>query len=200
MTIGRLEALGSTVEYAQGDIRDASRLKATLARWKETHGPIAGFVHGAGRIEDKPLRDKSLDSFDRVLGVKLEGAWNLAKLVDPVGLRFAAFFSSVAGRFGNAGQSDYAAANEGLNKLALWLDRRWDCRVVSMIWGPWSGSGMAETIGDRFARRGIGMIDPVDGASRLADELLRGEKGEVEVIVSGPLGDLSDTIARRTRR
>ncbi|MGE3818630.1 MAG: SDR family NAD(P)-dependent oxidoreductase [Isosphaeraceae bacterium] len=199
-TLGRLKALGAQAEYAARDVRDASGLKATLDRWKETHGPLAGFVHGAGLIEDRPLRDKTLESFNRVVGVKLEGALNLASLVDPTSLRFAAFFSSVAGRFGNLGQTDYASANEALNKLALWLDHRWDCRVVSMIWGPWAGSGMAHQIGDRFARRGIGMIDPVDGKSRLAEELLHGREGEVEIIVSGALGDLSDTTLVRTGR
>jgi hypothetical protein len=105
-------------------------------------------------------------------------------------LRFAAFFSSVAGRFGNRGQGDYAAANEALNKLALWLDRRWPCRVVSVIWGPWSGVGMVSDLEGHFGRRGLGMIPPRLGAPRFADELARGPKGVVEVLVAGDLGPL----------
>ena len=56
-------------------------------------------------------------------------------------LKFTALFSSIAGRFGNVGQSDYAAANEMLNKLAHWLDRRWPGRVVSLDLGPLVGRG-----------------------------------------------------------
>src|SRR6266478_6519810 len=110
-----------------------------------------------------------LKSFDCVLSTKLEGPLNLARLVDPASLGFAAFFSSVAGRFGNRGQTDYAAANEALNKLALWLDRRWPCRVVSLIWGPWSGVGMVSDLEGHLGRRGLGMISPADGAPRLGE-------------------------------
>jgi NAD(P)-dependent dehydrogenase (short-subunit alcohol dehydrogenase family) len=137
------------------------------------------------------LKDKTVESFDRVVGTKLGGAFNLVRLVDPASLRFTVFFSSVAGRFGNAGQSDYAAANDALNKLAVWLDGRWPGRLVSMIWGPWSGVGMVSELEAHLSRRGLGMIPPDDGRSRLADELTRGAKGDVEVIVAGDLGALA---------
>ncbi len=107
-------------------------------------------------IQDKLIRDKTLGSFDAVLGTKLDGALNLARLLEPEALRFAALFSSIAGRFGNAGQSDYAAANEVLNKLALWLDRRWPGRVVAMNWGPWSGVGMVSDLEGHLGARGWG--------------------------------------------
>jgi NAD(P)-dependent dehydrogenase (short-subunit alcohol dehydrogenase family) len=141
-------------------------------------------------IHDRWLRDKSPEAFDRVLGTKLEGALTLAGLLDPDALRFAVFFSSVAGRFGNQGQSDYAAANEALNKLALWLDQRWAGRVVSLIWGPWAGVGMVSDLEAHLGRRGLGMIAPEVGASRLADELETDSKGDVEVIVAGDLGSM----------
>ncbi|MBV8267908.1 MAG: hypothetical protein JO252_16400, partial [Planctomycetaceae bacterium] len=82
-----------------------------------------------------------------------------------------------------------------LNKLAIWLDRRWPGRVVSMIWGPWSGVGMVSDLEDHLGRRGLGMIVPDLGASRLADELSRGTGGDVEVVVAGDLGTLEDTAA-----
>ncbi|MEO6811334.1 MAG: SDR family NAD(P)-dependent oxidoreductase, partial [Isosphaeraceae bacterium] len=194
-----LRATGSVVDYAQADVRDADALGRALAVWREQYGPPVALIHGAGVIQDKLLRDKTPESFDRVLGTKLEGALTLARLVDPQVLKFAALFSSVAGRFGNRGQADYAAANEALNKLALWLDRRWPCRVVSMLWGPWSGVGMVSEIEGHLGKRGLGLIPPEIGRARLADELRLGRKGDVEVLVTadlGPLGEPADPLAK----
>jgi acyl transferase domain-containing protein/NAD(P)H-dependent flavin oxidoreductase YrpB (nitropropane dioxygenase family) len=188
--LAALRSLGCTVDYAEADVRDVEALGRVLAAWRSRFGPLKGFVHGAGVIQDKLLRDKTLASFDRVLGTKVEGALNLARLVDPSALKFAAFFSSVAGRFGNRGQADYAAANETLNKLAIWLDRRWPGRVVSLIWGPWSGVGMVSDLESHLARQGLGMIAPAQGVHRLAEELRLGRKGAVEVIVAGEIGPL----------
>ena len=187
-----LRATGATVEYARADVRDPLALRSALDNWRERYGPPVGLIHGAGVIQDKLLRDKTPESFDRVIGTKLYGALTLARLIDPDPLRFAAFFSSVAGRFGNRGQADYAAANDALNKLAVWLDRRWSGRVVSMIWGPWSGVGMVSDLEAHLGRQGFGMILPEVGSPRLGDELAFGTKGDVEVIVAGDLGKLVD--------
>jgi NAD(P)-dependent dehydrogenase (short-subunit alcohol dehydrogenase family) len=193
--LAAFRAAGAEVEYAQADVRDADALRQLLTDWRGRFGPFAGLIHGAGVIQDKLLRDKTPESFDRVLGTKLDGALNLAALLDSDPLRFAAFFSSVAGRFGNSGQADYAAANDALNKLAIWLDRRWAGRVVSIIWGPWSGVGMVSDLEAHLGRRGLGMISPQAGRSLLTDELRHGRKGDVEVILAGdiaPLAALSD--------
>jgi NAD(P)-dependent dehydrogenase (short-subunit alcohol dehydrogenase family) len=145
-------------------------------------------------IKDKLIRQKTPESFDRVLGTKVDGALNLIRLVRPEALKFMALFSSIAGRFGNVGQSDYAAANEILNKLAQWLDRRWPGRVVSVIWGPWSGVGMVSQLEGHLGRRGLGMIAPEVGRTLLLDELRHGRKGDVEVIYTGGLGTLEDPL------
>jgi len=187
-------ATGATVDYAPVDVRDGRALAQVLDRWRRRHGEPAGLIHGAGVIKDKLLRDKTAEAFDFVLGTKIDGALNLARLLKGDTLRFAALFSSIAGRFGNLGQSDYAAANEVLNKLALWLDRRWPGRVVSMIWGPWSGVGMVSDLEGHLGGRGLGMIPPEVGRSLLLDELRAGRKGEVEVIQAGELGSLDGPI------
>jgi acyl transferase domain-containing protein len=189
-----LRNLGATVEYAQVDVCDPRALGTVLEGWRSRYGEFAGLIHGAGLIKDKLIRHKTVESFDRVLGTKLDGALNLVRLVVPDALKFAVLFSSIAGRFGNVGQSDYAAANEILNKLALWLDRRWPCRVVSAIWGPWSGVGMVSQLESHLGRRGLGMIAPEVGRSLLIDELRYGKKGDVEVIYTGELGTLEQPI------
>ena len=185
---------GATVDYAPVDVRDGVALSRVLDGWRHRHGEPVGLVHGAGVIKDKLIRDKTPESFDEVLGTKLDGILNLAGLLKPEAIRFAALFSSIAGRFGNVGQSDYAAANETLNKLALWLDRRWTGRVVSMIWGPWSGVGMVSELEGHLEGQGLQMITPDSGRSLLADELRFGSKGAVEVIEAGELGTLADPI------
>jgi NAD(P)-dependent dehydrogenase (short-subunit alcohol dehydrogenase family) len=186
----RIRDTGVEVRYAGADVRDPEALARVLGQWRTEFGPPVGLVHAAGVIQDKFLRDKTTPSFDRVLSTKLQGALNLAHQLDPKSLRFSALFSSVAGRFGNRGQADYAAANEALNKLAVWLDARWPGRVVSIMWGPWSGVGMVSDLEKHLGSRGLTMIPPEDGRSRLLDELLRGRKGEVEVVIAGNVGSL----------
>ncbi len=187
----RFREAGASVEYAAVDVRDTHALRTILDDWKERHGSPVGLIHGAGVIQDKLLRDKSTESFDRVLSPKIEGALNLARWFANDPPRFAVFFSSIAGRFGNQGQSDYAAANEVLNKLAIWLDRQWPAsHVVSMIWGPWSGLGMVSELEPHLTKRGMTMISPEIGAQRLVEELRNGRKGEVEVIIAGRLDSL----------
>jgi len=197
--LDRMRALGARVEYARADVRDPNDLARVLEAWRRRFGDPVGLIHGAGFIKDKLICAKSVDVFDRVLGTKLEGALNLARSVKADALRFAVFFSSIAGRFGNAGQSDYAAANEAMNKLAVQLDRQWSCRVVAPIWGPWAGIGMVSELEGHLGAQGLGTIAPEDGVAALMDELSRGRKGEVEVVLARELGTL-DAPIRRVRR
>jgi NAD(P)-dependent dehydrogenase (short-subunit alcohol dehydrogenase family) len=192
-----LRQAGSTVAYARADVRDPGALAKVLDQWRARYGEPVGLIHGAGLIKDKLIRQKSIESFDRVLETKFYGALNLIRLVRQDALKFTVLFSSIAGRFGNVGQSDYAAANEILSKLAHWLDRRSAGRVLSVIWGPWSGVGMVSQLETHLGRRGLGMISPDEGPSLLVDELRYGQKGDVEVILSGKLGTLEEPIARQ---
>jgi hypothetical protein len=199
-TLDRLRSLGSTVEYAQADVRDLEHLGKVVSSWQRRFGDAVGLIHGAGLIRDKLIREKSLSSFERVLGTKLDGALNLVRLVRLEKLRFTVLFSSIAGRFGNRGQSDYAAANEVLNKLAIWLDHRTPGRVVAPNWGPWSGIGMVSDLEAHLGARGLGMISPEAGVAALMDELARGHKGDVEVILAGELGKLDAPLERPSRK
>jgi hypothetical protein len=61
-----------------------------------------------------------------------------------------------------------------------------------MIWGPWSGVGMVSDLEAHLGRRGLAMIAPAVGASKLGNELERGAKGDVEVIVAGDLGSMTE--------
>ena len=138
-------------------------------------------IHGAGVLEDKLIRHKTSESFERVYATKLAGAATLVeRLRDDV--KIVVLFSSISGAFGNRGQADYAAAGDALDKLAWQLQQKLSGRVVSIDWGPWAGTGMAVDLAREYARRGIGLIEPEDGVEALLAEL-RGGRGDAQVIL-----------------
>jgi acyl transferase domain-containing protein/NAD(P)-dependent dehydrogenase (short-subunit alcohol dehydrogenase family)/NAD(P)H-dependent flavin oxidoreductase YrpB (nitropropane dioxygenase family)/acyl carrier protein len=179
-----IRAAGSTVEYRAVDVRDESAFGALLDELNGAGG-IAGVIHGAGVIEDKLLKDKTPDSFDRVFGTKVDSALALARKLDPAKLKFFAMFASITSRYGNRGQADYAAANEVLSKLACDLDRRWPGRVVSIAWGPWAEVGMVAELEKHLVARGLKLIEPAIGAGFAVDEIIFGPKGQPEVLIAG---------------
>jgi hypothetical protein len=142
-------------------------------------------IHGAGVIEDKLRRGKTPESFERVFGTKVDSALTLVRKLDPKGVKFFALFASISSRYGNRGQSDYAAANEVLSKLACDLDRKWPGRVVSVAWGPWAEVGMVADLEKHLVARGLKLIEPEVGARFAVDEVVYGAKGVPEVVVAG---------------
>ena len=180
----RVRQAGAEVEYVAVDVGDRAAFGRVLADVRHRHGRIDGVVHGAGIREDRLLADKEPDSFERVLKAKVEAALTLFEHLDLDRLKLLCFFSSTAARYGSAGQSDYAAANETLNGLARWLEGRTPARVVSIGWGPWApGVGMVdEALARRFRRRGVSTIPLRRGVAAFLDELASGAKGDAEVV------------------
>jgi NADP-dependent 3-hydroxy acid dehydrogenase YdfG len=182
--LSALRAAGGAVEYRAIDVRDRDAFGSLLDELNRAGG-ITGVVHGAGVIDDKLLRDKTPESFERVFGTKVDSSLTLAAKLDPSRVKFFALFASITSRYGNRGQSDYAAANEVLSKLACDLDRRWPGRVVSVAWGPWAEVGMVADLEKHLVARGLKLISPQVGAAFAADEFVFGRKGTPEVLFVG---------------
>jgi acyl transferase domain-containing protein/NAD(P)H-dependent flavin oxidoreductase YrpB (nitropropane dioxygenase family)/NAD(P)-dependent dehydrogenase (short-subunit alcohol dehydrogenase family) len=181
-TLVALRLTGARVTYLQADVRAGTAFGETIDRVYAEFGRLDGVIHGAGVIEDRRVEDKDPDSFDRVFDTKADGAFLLAAHLRLESLKFAVFFSSVS-YLGTAGQSDYAAANGVMNALARDLDRRMPGRVVSILWGPWQGAGMAsEETQSRIRDRGVQIIPSAAGRRCFVEELLYGHKGDVEVL------------------
>jgi malonyl CoA-acyl carrier protein transacylase len=183
----KLEAIGARVEYHSLDVRDREAVGALIKRIYEDHGNINAVVHGAGVIEDAYIKDKSPESFLRVFETKVLGAFNLAETIRLESLDYFFLFSSVVGRTGNAGQSDYVAANEVVNKLALSLASKVRGRASSIMWGPWKGGMAQPELESIFASYGWAMIDANAGRRALVDEILMGKREEVEVLLVAEL-------------
>jgi len=178
-TLGAIRDAGSQVSYHAVDVRDDDGFGALIERLRGRHGRIDGVVHGAGLIEDKLLCDKTAESFERVFATKVAGANLLARKLAR-DARFFVLFSSIAGTFGSRGQTDYAAANDALDKLAHQLHRSVAGRVLSIGWGPWQGVGMVHADLQReYEKRGIDLITPDAGVDCFFRELLSGTDPQV---------------------
>jgi hypothetical protein len=146
-------------------------------------------VHGAGAIADKLIVDKSYESFDAVFDTKADSTFLLGRYLQPETLKALLLFGSVAGRYGNRGQSDYAAANEVTNRLGWQLARHWpNVRVATINWGPWDTTGMAsEEVKRQFRDRGVIPIPIEAGCDFFWQELTLGSPEDVEIIAGeGP--------------
>jgi NAD(P)-dependent dehydrogenase (short-subunit alcohol dehydrogenase family) len=187
--VAALELRGAEVTLLQADVADAAAFGAAIDEVYARFGRIDAVLHGAGVIEDQRLELKPLDAFDRVFNTKVSSTISLAGHLRTEGLRWVVLFGSVSGRFGNPGQTDYAAANEVLNRLALTLGRQWpSTRVAAINWGPWRGLGMASDAAVALmAARGITAIIPSSGRRFLVRELLAGARDDAVVVAgAGP--------------
>ncbi|MEU5112720.1 SDR family NAD(P)-dependent oxidoreductase [Streptomyces longwoodensis] len=187
-TLAEIRAAGSEVEYLAVDITDAAATAAALAPYRER---ITGLVHGAGVLADQLIAAKKAAEIDRVFSVKLGGLRSVVAALEAGRLRHVVLFSSVAGFFGNRGQSDYAMANEVLNAWAAsFKGRHPGAHVSSLNWGAWDSGMVSPQIKAVFEERGIALI-PEDTGTRLFAEQFAPERSGDVVTVLGPTTPLS---------
>ena len=188
LTIEAVEASGNHAAYHAVDVTDMSALEAL---GKSLGRTITGVVHGAGMEDSKLVSDKGYDVFDKVVRVKVDGWRALLSAVvasGATGPKFACCFTSVAGRFGNGGQTDYAAANSVLDAEMARLTASQSCRAVAIGWTGWRDVGMATrgSIEAVFAAAGIETLAVDDGVALFVAEALQG--GKRRVLGCGSLG------------
>ncbi|ORV44763.1 beta-ketoacyl-ACP reductase [Mycolicibacter engbaekii] len=100
------------------DVTDSAEVDALVATAVERFGGLDIMVNNAGITRDATMRKMTEDDFDQVIAVHLKGTWN--------GLRAAAAImrerkrgaivnmSSISGKVGMIGQTNYSAAKAGI--------------------------------------------------------------------------------------
>ncbi|WP_124723657.1 type I polyketide synthase, partial [Streptomyces sp. ADI95-17] len=155
-----LGAKGSKVTLAACDAGDRNALAALLTT-VPAELPLTAVFHSAALLDDGLLDTLTTGQLDRALRAKVRAAVNLHELTRDLGTDLSAFvlFSSVAGVLGGVGQGNYAPANAFLDALAQHR-RAHGLTATSLQWGHWRGSGLGEGQEERFARTGVGAMDP----------------------------------------
>ncbi len=187
-TLTDIEAYGGQAVYLAVNVLNVGELKSAVAKAEQQLGKITGVIHGAGRLADKLIENKTEWDFEAVYSVKTEGLLALLQCVNPMTLEHLVLFSSVAGFYGNNGQTDYAIANEILNKSAhLFQKNHPNCHVVSIDWGAWDGGMVSPGLKKMFEAHGVQLIPQDAGAWLMAYELSKANKSEAQVVVGSVL-------------
>ena len=206
MAIERSEAALSAIEavtaagglplYHSVNLLDGEAITAVIQNIRETYGKIDVLVHAGGIEISRGLDKKDAAQFDLVYDIKADGFFSLLNAAKEMPIGATVVFSSVAGRFGNNGQTDYSAANDLLCKLtSSFRNSRPDTKGIAIDWTAWGGIGMATrgSIPRIMEMAGIEMLPPEVGVPTVRRELVAGGfKGEI--LVAGKLGILTEEL------
>ncbi|MAT48924.1 MAG: hypothetical protein CMA27_03740 [Euryarchaeota archaeon] len=200
LTINAIESTGNYARYFSCDVNESKSLSKIGSLIGKDIGAITGIIHGAGIEDSKLIGDKDTEIFEKVVSIKTNGWINLFKAAEDSGtkdLRIACCFTSIAGRFGNAGQTDYSAANCILDAEMSRLNAIGNTRGIAIAWTGWREVGMATkgSIEKVFEQAGIQTVGLERGVQLFVDEFLR--NGKRRVVIAGELGILDELGVKR---
>jgi acyl transferase domain-containing protein/NAD(P)-dependent dehydrogenase (short-subunit alcohol dehydrogenase family)/acyl carrier protein len=185
-------AAGGTAEYRAVNLLDAPVVSGVVDEIRQRHGRIDVLLHAGGIEISRSLAEKESREFDLVFDIKADGFFSLLRAAEGMPIGATVVFSSVAGRFGNSGQTDYSAANALLCCVSRSLRQtRPETRAIAIDWTAWGGIGMATrgSIPKIMEMAGIEMLAPEVGIPTIRRELTAGGTAD-EIVVGGRLGIL----------
>jgi acyl transferase domain-containing protein/acyl carrier protein/NAD(P)-dependent dehydrogenase (short-subunit alcohol dehydrogenase family) len=183
---------GGVAHYHSVNLLDAEAVAKVMKDIGEKSGKIDVLLHAAGMEISHPLPDKKPEEFNLVFDVKSDGWFNLLSNMGEMPLGSAVVFSSVAGRFGNTGQTDYSSANDLMCKyISSFRTTRPGTHGIAIDWTAWQGIGMASrgSIPTIMKQAGIDMLPPEAGIAIVRRELTAGRVSG-EVVIAQGLGML----------
>jgi acyl transferase domain-containing protein/acyl carrier protein/NAD(P)-dependent dehydrogenase (short-subunit alcohol dehydrogenase family) len=176
---------GGNAHYCAVNLTDADAVTRVIEKVRTREGRIDVLLHAAGLDRSRSLADKDQREFDLVFDVKSDGLFNLLHAIADMPLGAVVAFSSIAGRFGNPGQTDYSSANDLLCKVVSnFRTTRPNTRGIAIDWTAWAGIGMATrgSIPKVMELAGIDMLHPEAGVPLIRRELTAGNtRGEVVI-------------------
>jgi 3-oxoacyl-[acyl-carrier protein] reductase len=103
---------------ARCDVTSAAEMEALVAGAVNTFGSLDVMVNNAGITRDATMRTMTEDQFDQVINVHLKGTWNGTRLAAAImrERKSGAIvnISSLSGKVGMVGQTNYSAAKAGI--------------------------------------------------------------------------------------
>jgi malonyl CoA-acyl carrier protein transacylase len=192
--IHAVQAAGGTAHYYSVNLLDPKTMTKVLNDIKKKSNKIDVLMHAGGIEISHLLPDKSPGEFEKVFDIKADGWFNLLSSLHEFPIHASVVFSSIAGRFGNGGQTDYSAANDFLCKSSSnFRTTRPETRGIAIDWTAWRDIGMAArgSIPTVMKQAGIDMLPPEAGIAFIRKELTSSVSGK-EIIAAQSLGMMLD--------
>ncbi|RZK99246.1 MAG: SDR family NAD(P)-dependent oxidoreductase, partial [Rubrivivax sp.] len=176
-----LRDCGAQVHYEAVDVSHKAVVCDLVNRIVSEHGQLNGVIHSAGVLRDSLLRNKTQQQLHEVYAAKVNGLVALDEATREVALDYFVAFSSIAGAFGNVGQSDYASANAFMDaymayRAELVEQGQAHGKSVSVNWPLWAEGGMqdAESARHALAESGLAPLPTEAGVKALGQILALG--------------------------
>jgi 3-oxoacyl-[acyl-carrier protein] reductase len=112
-------ALGEESAYAvRCDVTDEDQVSALVGAAVDHFGRLDVMVNNAGVLRDSTMRKMTLDDFRLVIDTHVQGTWlgtrAAAAVMREQGSGSIVNMSSISGKVGNVGQTNYSAAKAGI--------------------------------------------------------------------------------------
>ena len=131
-----IKDMGRRAEAYSFDVAARSDVEATCARVKSSFKEVDILVNNAGITRDRTFRKMDRGMWDEVISCNLSSVFDITRVfIDDMvarGWGRVINISSVVGRIGNIGQSNYAAAKAGLIGLTKALAREYAKKGVTV--------------------------------------------------------------------
>ncbi|MEE0930055.1 MAG: SDR family NAD(P)-dependent oxidoreductase [Acutalibacteraceae bacterium] len=120
-TINEIKNNGSCVTIIKSDVTKYNELCCTINNIISEYKKIDGVIHTAGKVGKARNYIDNLEYSDieDYVDAKVEGAFNLNKILSDVSIDFCIYTSSTVSILGGVGDSVYSGANAVLNYMAL---------------------------------------------------------------------------------
>ncbi|GGM17525.1 MULTISPECIES: SDR family NAD(P)-dependent oxidoreductase [Micromonospora] len=187
------------VRYLGCDVTDATAVRRAAETIRHTTPRLDLVINGAGISGARRLAAKDLATFRRVRDTKVAGYHHLQAAFGALEPSLWCNFSSVAGAFGLAGESDYGPANDFLNSAARYQSAYSGTAEFAICWSLWGESGLGPRTGftEYTATAGqLGLIGDAEG-QRLFNAEVEAHRPH-RPPVSTPLGE-AELAMLRTR-
>ena len=191
-------------EYYTCDVSDKQSVENLVRSIKEKHGKLDGIIHSAGVIRDSFILKKTAEEAKAVLSPKIQGVRNLDQTTKTEALDFVVYFSSITAVLGNAGQSDYAAANAYMDNFATYrnalvAEGKRHGKTLSINWPLWADGGMQiDEQTKSYLERSSGMkpLPTQEGMRSL--EILLNQETEQGIVVYGFESKIAQLLTNQT--